>query len=425
MALTDAWLRAAKGQDKPYKKGDSGRLYILVKPDGGRFWRLDYKCQGKSKTLALGTYPQVSLAEAREARDAAKKLLKDGIDPGRARKEKRVAEQVASQNSFERVAREWLEWRKESIDVDYAAEIMTRLEQNIFPTIGHIQIDQIEPPVILAMLRKIEERGALTMAKKVKGHCSQIFRYGIASAPQRCTRDPTADLRGALKPSPKPKRHRAVSLEELPELLRRIDRYAQDHDGHKVTQIALQLITLTMLRTSELRLAEWRELEGLDTKAPLWRIPDERMKMDGRDGHLVPLSRQAVALFHELREFTGKGRLMFPSVDKPGECMSNNTMLFALYRMGYHSKQTTHGFRRIASTVLNENGFNPDAIERQLAHEEEDETRAAYNAAAYLAERRAFLQWYADYLDALKTGQPIPPARRRRPGLRLVGSRAS
>jgi integrase len=405
MPLTDTWLRAAKGAENPYKKSDAGGLYILVKPDGKRYWRLAYRFGGKQKTLALGAYPLIGLKEAREARDAAKKALLKGEDPGEIRKcEKAVAE---ASNSFEAVAREWHGLKKPSLTERYAGQVMDRLEADAFPQIGHLRIDEIEPRHVLAMLRKIEDRGALEMAKRVKEHCSQIFRYAVVTS--RCKRDACADLRGALRPSLPVKHHRKVDLKELPQLLSDIDRYHEI--GEELTQIALQLAVVTMLRTTELRKGQWVELEGLDGDEPLWRIPDRRMKVKDRDGHLVPLPRQAVEMFGRLRKLTGFQAYMFPG-EKLGSYMSNNTMLYALYRLGYRSRQTTHGFRAIASTILNEARFDADVIEKQLAHEEENKVRRAYNAAEYLAERREMLQWYADYLDALKAGGKVIPFRR-------------
>jgi integrase len=405
MPLADTWLRAAKGAEKPYKKSDAGGLYILIQPDGKRYWRLAYRFGGKQKTLALGTYPLIGLKEAREARDAAKRCLLKGHDPADVRKAEKAAAEAT--NSFEAVAREWHELKKASLSPRYAGQVMDRLEADAFPQIGHLRMDEIEPRQVLAMLRKIEDRGALEMAKRVKEHCSQIFRYAVVTS--RCARDPGADLRGALMPSRPVKHHKKVDLKELPQLLNDIDRYHEV--GEEVTQIALQLATVTLLRTTELRKGQWRELEGLETDEPLWRIPDPRMKMKDRDGHHVPLPRQAVELFRRLQKLTNYQPLMFPG-EKPGSSMSNNTMLFALYRLGYRSRQTTHGFRSIASTILNEARFDADVIEKQLAHEEGNKVRRAYNAAEYLEERREMLQWYADYLDALKAGGKVIPFRR-------------
>ncbi len=395
MPLTDAWLRAAKGAHKPYKKSDAGGLFILVKPDGKRYWRLAYRFAGKQKTLALGTYPLIGLGAAREARDAAKRELLQGRDPGEIRKSEKAAAATAHQSSFETIAREWHDLKRDSLTPRYAGQVLDRLETNVFPEIGRLPIDTIEPPCLLEMLRKVEARGALEMAKRIKEHCGQIFRYAIVTG--RARRDPCADLRGALKPSRRVQHHRAIPTAELPDLLRSIEAY----DGEPVTRLALKLALVTLLRTTELRAGQWREIEGLETDTPLWRVPSERMKMKGRGDHLVPLPRQAVQVLNALHRLTGHRTHLFPALTREG-FMSNNTMLFALYRMGYHSRATTHGFRSVASTVLNEAGFNPDAVERQLAHDDGNKIRSAYNAAEYLPERRKMLQWYADHLDTLR-----------------------
>lgn len=253
----------------------------------------------------------------------------------------------------------------------YSKQIMTRFETDAFPVIGKLDISEITPPQILDMLRKIEGRSAFEMAKRVKDHCSQVFRYALVSG--KCERDPTADLRGALQPPPRVNHSAVVRKDELPQLLRDIDNY--DALGEPTTRLGLQLATLTILRTSELIKSEWSQIEGLESDEPIWLIPDTQMKIKGRDGHIVPLSRQAVQHLQELRELTGHGKLMFPG-DNPIKPISNNTLLYVLYRMGYRKRQTTHGFRRIASTILNEVGFRPDVVEKQLAHEEKIKSAA-------------------------------------------------
>jgi integrase len=398
MSLSDTSLRNAKGREKPYKISDGGGLFVLISPEGKRFWRLSYRFGGKQKTMALGVYPAVGLADARDARSAAKEKLAKRIDPGEARKLEKQALLRSAENSFEVIAREWHKHKKDALTARYAGQVMDRLEADVFPQIGKWQIDKIEPLQLLAMLRKIEARGALTMAKRIKEHCGQIFRFAIVTG--RATRDPSADLRGALKPSPRVTHHKAIHRDELPGLLRAIEAY----DGETTTRLALKLVILTLVRTTELRAGRWSEFEGLDTDAPLWRIPAERMKM-GRE-HLVPLPRQAVPVLAELRRLSGHASHLFPAPTKEG-VMSNNTMLFALYRMGYHSRATIHGFRGVGSTILNEQGFTADAVERQLAHDDADEVRGAYNAAEYLPERRAMLQWFADHLDAVRQSAAV------------------
>jgi integrase len=305
--------------------------------------------------------------------------------------------------TFEVIVREWHAWKAKQLSPRYARQIMDRLEADAFPVLGQQQIAKIDGPAVLAMLRKIEDRGAITMAARVKEHCSQIFCYALLAG--KCSRDPTVDLKRALRPAPAVKHHTVVRFDELPQLLRDIDAY--HHVGEAVTRLGLQLAMLTLVRTQELIKGEWSQIEGLDGAEPIWRIPDDQMKMKGRDGHIVPLSRQAVERLCDLREISGQGTLMYPG-DKFGQPISNNTLLYALYRMGYRSRQTTHGFRRIASTILNEAGFRADVIEKQLAHEEKNKVRRAYNAAQYQKERREMLQWVADYLDAMKAGRSAP-----------------
>ena len=395
MSLSDTSLRNAKGREKPYKISDGGGLFVLISPEGKRFWRLSYRFGGKQRTMALGIYPAVGLADTRNVRTVAKEQLAKGIDPGEARKLEKQALLRSAENSFEVIAREWHEHKKNALTARYAGQVMDRLKADVFPQIGKWPIDKIGPPQLLEMLRKIEARGALTMAKRIKEHCGQIFRFSIVTG--RATRDPSADLRGALKPSPWVTHHKAIPRDELPGLLRAIEAY----DGQTTTRLALKLVILTLVRTMELRGGRWSEFEGLNTDSPIWRVPATRMKKPR--GHLVPLSRQAVAV---LRPLTGYAPHLFPAPTKEG-VMSNNTMLFALYRMGYHSRATIHGFRTVASTILNEQGFTADAIERQLSHDNDNKVRAAYNAAEYLPERRAMLQWFADHLDAARASPAV------------------
>jgi integrase len=398
MPLTDTYLRKVKGAAKPFKKADGGGLFILIQPNGKKLWRLSYRFAGKQKTLAMGVYPTIGLAAVRKARDAAKEKLAQGIDPGAARKAEKVALRLSVENSFEAMAREWHKAQLHRWTPEHAGRIIRRLERDIFPYIGKQPIAAIEPPELLDVLRKVEARGAHDITKRLREHCGQIFRFAIASG--RARRDPSADLRGALKAAPPVQHQKAMPRDELPAFLRQLEAY----DGEVTTRLALKLIILTMVRTKELRGAEWREFEDLGGDAPLWRIPASRMKMPRE--HLVPLPHQAIEILDTLRPLTGYSTYLFPSGGKKGG-MSENTMLYALYRMGHHSRATVHGFRGVASTVLNENGFHPDWIERQLAHDEANKIRGAYNAAQYLAGRRSMLQWYADYLDALRDGRKI------------------
>lgn len=401
--LTDTEIRKTKPGDKPVKLTDERGLVLVISPAGGKLWRLRYRYEGKEKMLALGGYPDVSLAEARERRDHARKMLAEGIDPSMARKKEKIARKLASANSLEAVAREWYAKRAHTWVKTHAQDVLRRLENNIFPDIGSRPIGELEAPELLETVRKIEARGAHDLAHRVLAVCGQVFRYGIATG--RCKRDPAADLRGALTPN-KPKHQAAVRPEELTALLRKIDTYDKE-TGETLTRLALQFMAATFVRTGELIGARWEEF---DIDAAVWIIPAHRMKM--KTEHVVPLSRQALAILEELKPLSGRSDFLFPgrNRDRP---ISNNTMLFALYRMGYKGKMTGHGFRAVASTILNESGFRADVIERQLAHCERNEVRGAYNRAEYLPERRKLMQWWGDYLDSVKAGAEVVPFKRR------------
>jgi integrase len=394
MPLTDVKCRNAKARERPYKLSDGGGLHLLVTPEGGKYWRMAYRWHGKQRTLALGVYPTISLMAARELRDGAKREVANGVDPSAAKRARMRVARVSAQNTFEAVACEWHETWKAGCSAYYAWQVMRRLENDVFPELGPRPISEIEPHDVLDMLRKVEARGAHETAHRLKQLVGQIFRFGIITS--RCKRDPSADLKGALR-SAESTRHRAMPLGEFPDFLRALKAY----DGEPRTALALELVTLTFLRTTELRAGRWAEIERLDGEKALWRVPGERMKM--RREHLVPLSRQAVSVLQSLRALAGNSPFIFPSPGKDGY-MSNNTMLYALYRMGYHGRATVHGFRSVASTVLNEHNFNADWIETQLAHAEENEVRRAYNAAQWLNDRRAMMQRWADYLEELVVG---------------------
>jgi integrase len=405
MPLTDVKCRNAKGQIKPYKLSDAGGLHLLVNADGAKYWRLAYRWHGKQRTLALGVYPAVGLMEARAARDDAKRSLAANVDPSAVKRERMRAAKVATGNTFEAVAREWHDNWKDARTPYYASQILRRLEADVFPTIGRRPIAELEPPELLDMLRKVEKRGVNETARRLKQLVGQIFRFAIVTG--RAKRDPSADLKDALRATGEPQRHRAMPLAELPTFLQKLETYS----GEQQTKLALKLVTLTFLRTTELRAGKWNELENLDGNSAQWRVPAERMKM--RLEHLVPLSRQAVAVLRELRTHSGSSPNIFPSPGKE-RCMSSNTMLYALYRMGYHGRATTHGFRGVASTILNEsNLFNRDWIERQLAHVERNEVRRAYNAAEWMPDRRRMMQWWADHITAIALeGDNIVPLSR-------------
>lgn len=388
--LSDAKCKNATCEGASIRKlADGGGLYLWVTADGAKRWRLRYWQAGKEKSLSLGTYPKASLKDARERRDALQKQLSVGLDPSAERKAKKLRQQLAAENSFEAVAREWYGKRAHTWTQKHAGDVLRRLELNIFPAIGRRPVGEIEAPELLAAVRKIEDRGAHDLAHRVLGVCGQVFRYGIATG--RCRRDVAADLRGALTPHVK-RNQAAVRPEALPALIKAISSY--DRIGDRQTRLALQLLALTFTRTNELIGATWDEF---DLPNAIWAIPAGRMKT--KNEHLVPLAPQALAVLAELKNLSGGSRFVLPgrSRDKP---ISNNTILFALYRLGYKGKMTGHGFRAVASTVLNESGlFSPDVIERQLAHTERNEVRGAYNRAAYLPERRRMMAWFADHLD--------------------------
>lgn len=392
MPLSDTAARNAKGRERPYKLSDGGGLYLMVAPEGARYWRMAYRFAGKQKTLAFGTYPAVSLADARKRRDVAKSQLAAGDDPSEVRKAEKRAAALSSGRTLEAIGREWFATKLPGWVPSYSGRLMSRLEADIFPRLGGRPISEIEPPELLEVIREVEKRGAIELAKRELQVVGQIFRYAIATG--RAKRDPTQDLRGALKSPGRQRHHKALPREELPAFLQKL----QSYEGDRATALALSLMLLTFVRTTELRAAEKGEFEKLDGPEPLWRIPPERMKM--RFEHLVPLAPQAVVVVRELIGLSGRSRFLFPSPSKEG-FMSNNTMLYALYRMGYHSRATVHGFRGVASTWLNEAGYREDWIERQLAHDERDQVRAAYNSAQYLAGRRTMMVEWADHLDAI------------------------
>lgn len=401
MPLTATACLRAKPKEKPYKLSDEKGMYLEVMPNGSKYWRLKFRVSGKEKRLALGVFPDVGLADARSKRDEARRLLSNGADPAAAKQEAKRSAKIASENSFESIAREWLAHMKDKWSAGHYTYTTRRFEAYVFPEIGNAPISQLNAPALLAVARKIEAKGTIETAHKVMSTCGQVFRFAVASG--RCERDPVGDLKGAIKPRPAPKHMNALSEKELPDLLRKMDAYASDNGGELQTQYALQLLALTFVRTGELREATWDEF---DTSKAEWRIPAERMKM--KAPHIVPLSRQALAVLEKLRALNGSYRWLFPGV-RPSVAMSKNTILFALYRMGYRGRMTGHGFRAVASTILNEMGFDADTIERQLAHVEQNKVRAAYHRAEYLPERRKMMAAWADHLDRLKSGAEIIP----------------
>ena len=403
MKLNDVAVRKAKSEVKPRKLSDGGGLYVLIHPNGGKYWQLAYRYTGKQKTLALGTYPEISLADARERREAARKLIANRIDPSQIKQTQKRQAKISAANTFEAVAREWVENRSNNWTAGHKALTLRTLEQDAFPSIGRRPIAEITPSELLASMRTIEKRGALEIASRVLQRCSAVFRYAIAT--DRCNINPATELRGALK-SPNRRHYTTIEKGDFPQLLRDIDGY----QGSPITTYALQLMALTFTRTGELIEAEWHEI---DLDRAEWLIPAERMKM--KRPHLVPLSQQAVAVFREAAKLTSDRKHVFPNRNDPTKPASKAIILRALGRMGYTGKMTGHGFRSAASTSLNEHktkwGIHRDAIEIQLAHVEKNASRAAYNFAEYLEERRTMMQQWADYLDKIKAGAEVIPMR--------------
>ncbi len=398
MPLTDTAIRNAKRGAKAIKLFDERGLYLEVSPTGGKWWRLKYRFDGKEKRLSLGVYPDVSLKDARERRDQARKLLANGIDPSANRKAQKSARADRAANSFESVAREWFARYSPTWAATHAGKIIQRLEKDLFPWLGSKPIVEITAPQLLTVLRRIENRGALDTAHRAHQNCGQIFRYGIATG--RCDRDPAADLHGALAPA---KHEHFASLTEpaaVGELLRAIDGFR----GTLVVQSALRLAPLLFVRPGELRKAEW---DQFDFEKREWRYVVTKTKSE----HLVPLAKQAVAILQELQPLTGSRKLVFPGRD-PKKPMSDAALNAALRRMGYDTKTeiTAHGFRAMARTILHQElGVKPEVIEHQLAHRVSDALGTAYNRTKFLKERRAMMQQWADCLDKLKAGAEVIP----------------
>lgn len=397
MRLNDLAIRNAQPRDKAYKLADGGGLTLLVNPNGSKWWRLRYRFGGVEKMLSVGTYPDVTLKQARDKRDAIRKLIATGVDPGA----KRSAEKRSQAETFAAIAAEWLDLQRKKFSAATLTKAEWTLNDLLMPFIGTMPIRAITAPDILAVLRRLESRGKHETAHRTKQRAGQIFRFAIATG--RADRDPTADLRGALAPIVERNHPAITEPKAVGELLRAIDGYS----GQPATECALKLAPLVFVRPGELRAARWEEFD-LDRPEPEWRIPASRMKM--REVHLVPLSRQAVAILCALQPLTGPDGYCFPSLRDSNRPMSENAITAALRRMGYTGDQMTwHGFRTIASTLLNEQGWNPDLIELQLAHAERNAVRDAYNRAQRLPERRKMMQAWSDYLDTLKSGGKLLP----------------
>lgn len=398
MPLTDTAIRNAKPAAKPAKLFDERGLFLIVTPAGGKWWRFRYKFDSKEKLLSLGVYPDVGLKDARERRDAARKLLADGIDPGENRKAQKATKQDRAANSFEVIAREWYAKHSPNWAEHHGDRIIRRFERDIFPWIGGRPIADVTAPELLAAMRRIENRGALETAHRALGNCGQVFRYAIATG--RAMRDPSGDLRGALPPVKGEHFAAVTEPKHAAELLRTLDGY----QGTLTVACALRLAPLVFVRPGELRNAEWADV---DFGAAEWRYHVTKTDSD----HIVPLATQAVAILRELHALTGAGRYVFPGARSNGRPMSDNAILAAMRRMSIGKDEMSgHGFRAMARTILDEVlGVRPDLIEHQLAHAVKDPNGRAYNRTAHLVERRKMMQQWADYLDKLKAGAEVIP----------------
>ena len=411
--LSDTQIRSAKPAERPVRLYDERGLYLEITTNGGRWWRFKYRYAGKEKLLSMGTYPDTGLKAARDRRDRARALLEEGVDPGEARRAEKASRSEAVVNGFEAVAREWhATIHLAQVSAGHAARTLIRLEQDVFPWLGGLPIGEIKAPLLLQAMRRIEARGAIETAHRALQACGQVFRYAIATG--RAGRDPTPELRGALKPVLVQHMAAITDPKRVGDLLRAIESYK----GMPITRAALQLAPLVFVRPGELRKAEWAEF---DLDAAQWRIPAARMKRTKQEklsgtAHAVPLSRQAVAILRELHPLTGHGRYLFPSPRTGERPMSDNGVLSALRRMGFPSDEMTgHGFRAMARTLLAERLDVDEAIiEAQLAHAVKDSLGRAYNRTEFLEQRRKMLQTWADYLDKLRIGAEIIPIKRSR-----------
>ena len=387
MKLTDTVIKSAKPEDKRYSLPDGNGLLLWVMPTGKKYWRYRYYYQGKEKMLSMGIYPDVSLRKAREDLRQFKELLAQGIDPSIHRKEQKKT--IVNENSFEFITHLWLDNWRTSKDEKHVKRVINRFKADIFPVIGNKPITELAASSIVMIIKRVESRGAFETARRALGNINQVMRYAVAHG--LAERNPAADIKPSdvLKPTKKGNYPR-IDQKELPELLRKIDNY----NGQPLTRYALQLMALTFVRTSELIGARWDEIDGR-----LWRIPAERMKM--KTPHIVPLSNQAMTLLDQIREISG-GPLLFPGERREGKSISNNTILYALYRIGYHSRMTGHGFRGIASTILHEQGYPHEHIELQLAHTRRNAVSAAYDHATHLEARAKMMQDWSDYLATLR-----------------------
>lgn len=399
MPLTDPKVRNAKPRESAYTLADGEALFLVVSPKGVKTWRYRYRMHGKQQTYTIGRYPDYSLAEARAKRDEARKLVERGIHPTRHKKAERARRRAESANTFKAVAEEWRAKKVPAWGSERARQVKWILQNDVYPKIGDLPMREINAPEILDILQTAESRGAETVALLIRQICSAVFRY--AAATHRADHDPAAALRDAVQ-RPKVQHRAPLEQREIPNFLERLHFYR----GRRETKIALKVLLYTFVRPSELREATWSEF---DLDSAEWRIPAERMKMG--EPHIVPLAPQVVALLRELYTLTGHQQWLFPNIRRPKEPMTATTLNRALENMGYGGKFSSHGFRATAATILNEQGWNPDYIERQLAHAPRNKVRAAYNRAQYLTERRTMLESWANFIDGLAAGASVVPIR--------------
>ena len=386
MPLNDRQIKHSKPKDKPYKLTDGNGLYLHITPAGGKLWKLDYAIDGKRKTLSIGKYPHLSLVEAREAAENARKMKAQGIDPSQAKQQAKAERQAALLNTFEHIARDWHQNNISRWKPNHAQRIMRYLEKDVFPYIGSHPIQELRVVHIKQVLDAITARGVAETAEKIRQWINKIFNYALML--ERVDGNPASALVGYIQPQTT-EHMPALPREELTEFYRRLLQV----DAEPQNRLCLMLLVLCFPRNTEIRGGEWKEINW---QAKTWTIPASRMKRPRE--HLIPLSDWAMELLQELHQLTGKGRFMFPNRNTISGYISENTLGNILNRIGYKGIATPHGFRSLASSILNEQGFNPDAIERQLAHVEENKIRAAYNRAEYLAERTEMMQWYSNYL---------------------------
>lgn len=390
--LKDIQCKSAKPREKPYKLTDGEGLFLLVKPSGSKLWRMKYHFQGKEASISFGPYPGTSLVDARDQKQQARKLLRDGINPTQVRKEQELTS--STNQAFEALARDWHTKERNRWTETHALRVLTSLEKDVFPVIGNHHPDEIKPSAILDVIRRIEERGALHVASKTLGHITNIFAYGVIIG--WCDNAPTANLHKALEKRT-PKNYAHIQANELPQFFAKLNHY----QGDPLTCYALKLLIHTFLRPGEIRKGRWSEI---DWENKVWRVPAERMK--SKREHLIPLTHEVILILREIQKHSGHYELMFPNRSKSYTPMSENTLCGAIKRMGFEA--TAHGFRITASTELNEQGFSGDAIEAQLAHVPSNKVRATYNKAKYMPERRKIMEYWSKRVSAANLNKEFP-----------------